>query len=360
MELAVVSFTPGGKEQAERIKELLVQSGEEHVWKVTHAHKPRPLQEWCRESFGKSDALLFIGAMGIAVRTIAPFLQDKTKDPAVLVMDERAEHVISVLSGHIGGANELACFLAERLGAEPVITTASDVNHKIAIDVFAKKNHLVISDMRRAKEAAAAIVEGRPVSFRCEGNIKGQIPQELSTDPKEAAFQIAVTPYTNLTGAVLQLIPKAFVLGIGCKKGKTMEEIEHRVLEECEKHHISIQSIQTAATIDLKQEEQGLLAFCEKYEIPITFYTAEELREVPGVYQSSGFVQNVTGVDNVCERAAIRKVWEELCGKDEGKKTMENVPCVWTPKPGRMVIEKSGKEGVTIALAERDWSVEFE
>lgn len=340
--LAVVSFTPSGQKQAERIVKELPQ------WKVAHAHKPEALKEWCRAQFETADALLFIGAVGIAVRTIAPFIVSKTTDPAVLVMDEQARHVISVLSGHIGGGNELTCILAERLGAEAVITTASDVNGRIAIDVFAEKNRLFISDMKKAKEAAAAIVAGKPVSFFCEGHIRGRIPGELSSDQREAVFHVAVTPCAPaaLQGApTLWLVPKAFVLGLGCKKGKTLEEIQEAVLEELKKRGIPMESIQAAATIDLKQQEEGLLAFCRKYNLPLTFYTAEELIQAPGEYEASPFVETVTGVDNVCERAAMRKAWEE--NHD-------------IQKEESMIIEKTKKEGITLALVKRDWSVEFE
>lgn len=337
--IAIVSFTPNGLKTAQRMQSTFLKPLGGIFWEVSHFHKPQNLKEWCKQQFREQDAILFIGAMGIAVRTIAPFLESKTKDPAVLVMDEHAKYVISVLSGHIGGANELTVLLAEELGANPVITTASDVNSKIAIDVFAKKNELIISDMQKAKKVAAAIVEGMPVHFSCEGTMDGRLPEELSAEYELAKYHIAVTPYESSDADVLHLIPKVFVLGIGCKKGKTAEEIENRVKEELAKYHISIHSIAEVATIDLKKTESGLLDFCKKYALPITFYTAEELREVNGDYQTSEFVSKITGVDNVCERAAMRKA-------ETGH--------------SQLVIKKNGKDGVTIALAKRDWRVRFE
>ena len=403
--LAVVSFTPGGQQQADRVWQLFREPLDGQTWQVCRVHKPEHLKEWCREQFAVCDAILFVGAMGIAVRTIAPFLKSKLTDPAVLVMDEKGTHVISVLSGHMGGGNELAMLLARGLKAEPVITTASDVNQKIAIDVFAKKNRLVITDMKQAARTAAAIVAGKPVSFSCTGKVLGQLPKELSAAPEQAEVKVIVSPYVMKDQSdmemqsgmelqsgtenqpdlgmqpgiedqpgtesqpgmgiqsgtesqpgmeiqpamesrqkmapcqILQLIPKAFVLGIGCRKGKTLEEIEARVLEELKQHGIPMESICAAASIDLKQEEKGLLDFCKKYHLPTAFYTAEELMQVPGEYKASEFVKNIAGVDNVCERAAVRYI------RDENP---------------HIVIAKSGRDGVTVALAEREWSVEFE
>lgn len=349
--LAAVSFTPGGAKQAKRVEVLLKEplAGEE--WEFFHIHKPKPLQEWCKRQFAEADGLLFFGAMGIAVRTIAPFLQHKMEDPAVLVMDEQGRYVISVLSGHIGGGNELARQLARGLSAEPVITTASDVNGKIAVDVFAKKNRLHIEDLTLAKQAAAAVVAGKPVSFSCDGKVKGSLPKELSAKPEEASIRICVTAREALEAVsendspVLRLIPKAYILGIGCKKGKTARELEAAVTKELHAWGIPIESIEAAATIDIKRQETGLLEFCKKYNLPLFFYNAGELMEAPGTYESSEFVRSVTGADNVCQRAAVCRMLEEQPG-------IFQEDC--------LLCGKTKKEGVTLALVKRDWSVEFE
>lgn len=356
--LAIVSFTPGGHIQAQGVQAALKEPLGDTYWEAVHFHKPKPLKEWCRQRFEDAEGILFIGAMGIAVRSIAPFLESKTKDPAVLVMDEKGSFLISVLSGHIGGGNELTRLLAGRLGAAAVITTASDVNHKIALDVFAQKNGLYICDMERIKEAEAAILEGKPLHFYCEGQVKGRLPKELSASCEEADIQIRVSPYISYGDAEKEaeasggrrlrevcLIPKVFVLGVGCRKGKTAQEIEAAVKEELLKRRISMDSLYGAATIDLKQEEEGLLEFCKAFGLPLTCYTARELCEAPGSYEASSFVTSVTGVDNVCERAAVCKVRETAPLKQ---------------KEDCLVVPKIKKDGITIALAQREWSVEFE
>ena len=143
------------------------------------------LPAWTERMFQKMDAILFIGACGIAVRSIAPYVKSKKTDPAVLCMDEQGKFVISLLSGHIGGANELTEEVAAVTGAVPVITTATDVNHKFAVDVFAVKNHCEICEMELAKETAALLVDGKTVGFCSRFPVEGTKPEELI--PEEAA-----------------------------------------------------------------------------------------------------------------------------------------------------------------------------
>ena len=141
---------------------------------------PEKSAEFYKEKFNSSEALIFVGSCGIGVRLIAPYIKSKLTDPAVLVVDELGKFVIPLLSGHIGGANELAKKLAEKIGALPVITTATDINGKFSVDSWAKAQGLQISDMKKAKEISAAILEGNlgfcspdrflyPLSFYAQG-----------------------------------------------------------------------------------------------------------------------------------------------------------------------------------------------
>lgn len=343
--MAIVSFTPQGKLLAEKIHKNLKEPFLDIRWNVELIHRPMPFKQWMKENFSSLDALVFIGAMGIVVRDMAPYLKSKLTDPAVVVLDEKSQFVISVLSGHLGGANVLTKGLAELLGAIPVVTTSSDVNCKIAIDVFAQKNNLVISSMKQAKLCASRIVSGEPVSFSCDSQVKGRIPAEVSFDGKDAKFHIFVTPYIqNPADDILHLLPKSFVLGIGCKNGTSIEIIEARVKEELAGQKIDLRSIKAMASIDLKSEEPGLLAFAKKQQISLHFYSAEELAALEGDFTSSKFVSQITGVENVCERAAF------MLAKSEGAKTLEEC----------MVLPKSGKDGVTVSIMKIDWSVSFE
>ena len=248
------------------------------------------LREWAEEWIPKLDGIVFFSATGIAVRTIAPFVVSKKTDPAVVVIDEQGNYAISLLSGHLGGANELAKFAAESIGAVPVITTGTDVNHTFAVDVFARKNNLVIADMRLAKEMAALLIRGKTITWGAgEGFVypKGQnIPLQLqfqeteSPDGKKGTLWFAIPQSDGKEVQILHLYPKNVYLGAGCRKHTPEEKIETQIRTYLSEAGISITQILQAASIDLKKEEPGLLAFCEKYQIPFVTYSKEELEQM--------------------------------------------------------------------------------
>ena len=310
------------------------------------------LGEWCGSRFSQADALVFVGACGIAVRGIAPFVRDKRKDPAVAVVDEKAGFVISLLSGHIGGANELTLKIAELTGAQPVVTTATDVNGLFAVDVFARQNGMVIENMAYAKKVSAALLDGEPVGFDSDFPVKGEIPPELAgivetgagaeegtaiKHPPASGIAVTLHETASPWPLTLRLYPRIVVIGIGCRKDTPAERIEERALEALNRHHIPVCCVCQAASIDLKKEEPGILAFCRKYGIPYRTYSGEELKGVRGDFSPSAFVASVTGVDNVCERAAVLASGQ-----------------------GTLIQNKYAGDGVTIALAVKKWSVRFE
>ena len=272
---ALICFTQNGAKLAEQ---LIGQLNEEFNWygfvssrtklDTNLPQKEGSLSDWTGEWFSKVQCLVFVGACGIAVRAIAPFVRDKFADPAVIVIDEQGKFCISLLSGHIGGANEWTARFAEVLGAEPVITTATDLNHKFAVDVFAKKNNLLITDRALAKEVSAAVVRGETIDFYSHEMPKGKIPPELCwyQDTKEACG-VSSGPSTGISihvGALekqpnpkeLWLIPKNLVLGIGCRKGTPMEQIERFVLEKMEEYHLDFRRVRAVASIDLKKRSE--------------------------------------------------------------------------------------------------------
>jgi len=247
MKAAIIAATGRGKKIAGQIKDGL-----------PHNCDLLDVNDMNNDTFGKFDALIFVCAVQIAVRKIAPFVKSKVTDPAVVVCDEAGKWAISLLSGHIGGANELTKQAADVIGATPVITTASDVNNF----------------------------------------------------PKE---------------------PKNIIVGIGCRKETSVEAIERAVTTALYNHKISIYRVCAVASIDLKRGEPGLLGFAGLYNLPLTFYSAEELKAVEGDFQNSDFVNETAGVNNVCERAAALR---------GGK--------------GRMIAGKTAKYGVTVAAFEAD------
>lgn len=299
------------------------------------------VSKWTGEQFLDCDGLIFVGAVGIAVRMIAPYIEDKSRDPAVVAMDERGLYAIPLLSGHLGGANELAKKLAEKLsgvtGAIPVITTATDINGRFAVDLYAKERGLAISDLKTAKEISAHILAGKAVGF--VHDFSGEdIPEgTVAGNDCETNIRVTIRGGEPKSGT-LYLIPPLTVLGIGCRKGTLEEVIRKQVTEALAKVNISVNSVAAIGTIDLKAEEPGLVAFAKSLKVPLYPFSQEELNRQPGEFTASEFVRRTTGVDNVCERAAAA-----ACGKSGNEGGEE------------LVLRKQSGDGVTVAIAVKEW-----
>lgn len=286
------------------------------------------------DSFSWADGLIFIGSCGIAVRKIAPFVEDKQTDPAVICVDELGRFVIPLLSGHIGGANVLAKLIAQRLNATPVITTATDINGKFSVDAWASGKGCSISSMALAKAVSAAILE-RDIPLKSDFPIATNLPAGVvAGDGGDLGVYITVRtdePFDR----TLRLVPKTLHLGIGCRRGTPKEKIAAAVNQVLEENHIDPHAIKCAASIDLKADEQGLLDYCKEAGFPIFFYSPEELRGIKGEFPASEFVLKTTGVDNVCQRAA-------MVGADT------------------IIVKKTALGCVTVAVGAEHWEVHFE
>lgn len=354
MRIQVVAFTENGWKTANRIFDswtsLYNDKIEYRIKNDDEACVGEALSEWAQGGFQSKNALVFIGAMGIAVRTIAPFVKSKLEDSPVIVVDELGYNVIPVLSGHVGGANELAIKIAEQIGATPVITTATDLNGSFAVDVFARKNKLTILDKSGIAKVSAKILRGEKatvcvdnvLTFHCGMGITW--PKELEPvdyPPKEGEVpggevDILISSDRSYDYmAKLPLEPKEYVLGIGCKKGKTCAEIEDFVKEL----GINIDKIAAVASIDVKKDEPGINQFVNRNRLEYVTYSAEELMAVQGEFTASEFVKSQVGVDNVCERAAARAALGDL-------------------QP-EFILRKQAGNGITIAIAKRKWRFNF-
>jgi len=256
------------------------------------------LKNFVAEIFAKFDALIFVGATGIAVRMIAPHIVGKLSDPAVIVIDERGKNVVSLLSGHVGGGNFLTAEIAKKISANPVITTATDVEEKFSADAFASQLGLTPAPKSAIKIINSAILRGEEI-FLTAGSER------------------------------LNLIPQTLICGIGCKRGVSTEKILSAVKESCEKISQPVERIKFFASVDLKSDEVGLLEVAKQLGKEIKFFSVEELQKKVAEYklQESDFVKKIIGVGNVCEAAA-------LC-------------CV---ERGKFALTKTKFEGVTIAL----------
>lgn len=343
MKASIIFFTDKGSNLSLKIATILRDNGwvveqyglEKHCKAgQTAAVK---LGELSGRLFSECKLLVYIGALGIAVRYIAPWIRDKQTDPAVICVDELGKFTISVLSGHIGGANRLTEQIAEQIGACSVVTTATDINNLPAIDEWAVNNGLFIADIKKAKTIAAELVAGRCVGIYSQYDILGQLPKGIIQSGKELVGIVIVdnqryTPFEE----TLFLHPKNVCLGIGCRRGTAFEAIEQAVLSKLQEFNIPIDCLVGLASVDLKQDEIGLLQFAKKYSLDTCFYSAEELNEVQGSFAKSEFVQKTVGVDNVCERAAL--------------KLSEN---------GKILLPKTARNGITIALAIKKYIIKF-
>lgn len=351
MKLSIISFTENGRLLSEKIARLM--SGTECVLytkcgmyskeRQTVQFVIQSIGEWAKEQFEEANALLFIGACGIAVRAIAPHITDKLHDSPVLVMDEKGQYVIPLLSGHVGGANELAASIAEQTGAAPVITTATDINNKFAIDLFAMKNGLTIVNKDGTAKVSSKILAEESITMSIEhGHLEkdSKLPKsiELVEYPPLQKVDVVITSDDREFETVILLRPKKYVIGLGCRKGKEAEKIEDFIMSHLQKAGISMIQVFGMASIDIKKEEPGLLLFSRKEKIPFMTYTAEELMRVEGDFHQSQFVREQVGVDNVCERAALK-----MCEPE-----------------GKLIYEKHAEDGMTIAIARRDWRVSFD
>lgn len=354
MKLSVIGFTEQGMGLAARVADC----GDDYpvrlftkcsaFWeKEGGCHPPvewveEPLPVWAGEQMERGNALLFIGACGIAVRAVAPHLVDKLHDSPVLVMDEKGNYVIPLLAGHVGRANEIAAFLGKRMGAVPVITTATDINGVFAADVFARKNSLFIEKKEGIARVSARALQGEPITMAIEtGHEPDTDPPagvELVSYPPRGQIDVVVTSEERDFDGALVLRAREYVIGLGCKKGKPEQAIAGLIGNKLKELGIRSSQIYALASIEQKREEEGILRWCRKAGVPFLTYSAQELKKVEGIFNKSDFVSSQVGVDNVCERAAVR-----ACGTG-----------------GRLIAGKEAGEGMTIAVAKREWSVHFE
>ena len=241
-----------------------------------------PLNNWTETRFTDSDALVFVSSCGIAVRAIAHCLKGKEKDPAVIVSDELGLNVISLLSGHIGGANELTHRISGILGGHPVITTATDINCIIPPDSWAIQNKCSIENLQAAKEVASELLAGNTVGVA--------VTDELQPVPY---------PVT------LWLRPKNLTVGIGCKRGCDPDLLRESFLDFMESSGYSPLSVASLASVEQKKNEAAITALAEFYKIPFETFLPEELMALQGNFTASPAALAAVGTDNVCERAAL-------------------------------------------------------
>lgn len=327
----------------------------------------------CKIAFESSDAVIFISSTGIAVRGIAPHVVNKKSDPAVVVIDSCGKYAISLLSGHLGGANRLTTIISKILNCEAVITTATDNLEVMAPDMIALNNNLYIEDMGMAKTIAALLVEGKKVGFVDEKELiscpKGylkikekqfkvkdfsrdysdssyelELLEQDSKEPEEYESTFQKAELEELSGIVvvtskesleihekfsrlplLRLIRRNIVLGIGCKKNFPEEEMELAVKNSLREKNIHEKAVGIIATVSIKKEEPAILSLSKSLGVEINTFTPDEIKPIEHKYKTSDFVRKTIGVGAVCEPVI------ELC-------------------KGRVIYEKESFNGMTLAI----------
>lgn len=292
------------------------------------------LDEFCGELFERHRSLVFIMATGIVVRSIAPYIKDKRYDPAIVVLDEKGKNVISLLSGHLGGANALTHQIAGMLKANPVITTASDVNNVPSVDMLATSHQLRIDSMHDAKVITAMIVNGEAVEVLDEahilkhpvldkhinGTLKGRI---IITNKGKVKDDL---PYAKL-------IHQNIIIGVGCKRNTLSHHLLQFAMEVLSTYNLDERSIKAIVSVDLKSDEKAIEELVHHFNCASEFFSVSDLQRVEHLFQTSDFVKKTVGVGAVSAPAAF------LAGKERGN----------------FITEKIKKNGMTISVFECEY-----
>lgn len=302
MRYAVITFT----EQGDKIADILASFFNIDIYSKKK-QRDFNFKEVTKKVMESYSGIIFISSTGIAVRAIAPYIKSKDKDPAVLVIDNSCNYVISLLSGHLGGANELTLEVSKILKAEPIITTATDNLGIVAPDMIAKNNDLIIEDLKKAKDIAAILVEGKKVGFFDEKGIV-QVPAGYSNSLENISGALYIGNGDLIkehlqgdTVPTLKLIRRNVVLGVGCRKDFSIEKMQQTVLRVLKEHNIDIRAIKSIATVEIKKDEAAIIALAEYFKCPLKIFTTEAIREIQHKFQGSDFVEKTIGVRAVSE-----------------------------------------------------------
>ncbi len=336
MKIAILSVSRQGFALSKKLKESypeaqLFTSGS---WRDENSQAVVPdLKTLTGRLFTEMDLLVFVMASGIAVRMVAPYLKGKESDPAVLVTDDQGKWVIPLLSGHLGGANEMAAALAAQIDAQPVITTATDGKGLTAVDMLAIQSNCVITSLEAAKRATAALLEGERIGVYSWRPLKEPLPEgyrEVSEPGQRSdGWRVVITPYVFESGEKdVWLIPRCITLGMGCRKDIGYEAVSSLAEDSLKALGIDQRALSQIASIDIKAEEPALRRLAETLNIPFVTYSAETLAGISLTFEQSEFVRKTTGVGAVSEPAGA------IASK------------------GRCLLPKRAHDGVTLSIWE--------
>lgn len=329
--ITIFSYSKSGKEIGEKLKEFLA---------CDHFNSSEidfKIKDYLKDNWQSKEAFIFISSTGIAVRMIKDFIISKDVDPAILVIDDTGKNVISLLSGHLGGANELTRKVADYLGGNPIITTSTD-NHNIeAVDEFSRKNGYLLTNTKDILPISKLMLEGKKIGFYSEINkvINYKNIKVLSSleDLKDLDGLIVVSNKRERQFSLpsIWLYPKNINLGIGCRKDTSGQAIIEFVIEELDKLGLSTNSISKIGSVEAKRNEAGIQEAADYFKVEKIIFSNEEIKTVEDKFSKSDFVKATIGVYSVAEPSAY------LLG-------------------GKMILNRQKKNGITLAISvEERW-----
>ena len=324
MKTCVLALTAEGKQLAGRIAENL-----EECTLFSAEMKTADALSFLWKRY---DGIICVMAAGIVVRSIAPLLADKTIDPCVVVVDQKGDFAISLLSGHLGGGNSLTEQVAAITGGRAVITTASDVMGRTALDLWAKRHNLHVPDRKKLTETSARLVNGSTLTVYSHLPLTS-LPADFARSLDPDLADIVITHNKHMTSNSLCCIPETLFLGVGCNRDTRQADIELSFTELCRMHNLDALAFAGMASIDLKSDERGILQFSEKHGVETFFYTRDELNGVKDVSYSPA-VMKAVGAQGVAEPAAL------LAARADGSEA-------------ELIVAKMKWKDVTLAVAER-------
>ncbi|WZL71772.1 cobalt-precorrin 5A hydrolase [Clostridiaceae bacterium 35-E11] len=340
MKYAIITLTKGGAELGLKLlthlDDTILYTHPKFYRENRNVEKiQEKMAEFVGKIFQQYQCLIFIMATGIVVRSIAPYLRDKKTDPAIIVLDEKGKNVISLLSGHIGGANGYTNKIAKILGANPVITTASDVNNQIAVDTLAMELNCRIEDFDDATKVTAHIVNDERVGLISDIPIDKTLPVNIvriddDIPKKKLKGLIQITDKAKVNDVSCDRVllrPQNIVIGIGCRRGTATEKILEAIKDTLLDLNISDKSIKHIATVDVKKDEEGIIQAAKTLDVPLIIIDRKSIQEIEHQFEGSDFVKKSIGVGAVCEPVAFL-----------------------SSTYGKMIQKKKKYEGITIAV----------
>jgi len=318
---AIVTLTKGGVQLGRKLQKLLDNTNlyvPDKFYEECDNDNVYPYYESVKELTGRLflqyRALIFIMATGIVVRSIAPLIIDKQTDPAIVVMDELGINAISLLSGHLGGANELSLLIANELATNAVITTASDITETIAVDTLALKLNCIIENFADATKITAHIVNKEKIGIISTIPLNIKLPdniimiEKINEKLEDLKGLIIISERTDNRKVPCDSVilrPKNIILGIGCREGKTKEEILNSIKDVLNSSNISLKSVKHFATIDIKEKELGIQEAAHAVGVPLVIIKKDDILAIEKDFSISEFVKKSVGVGAVCEPAAM-------------------------------------------------------